>query len=206
LDWIVDKVIFPSEVDAIVKVAFCGSVNAFRNGMRALFTFDWIGIPLVYTQTVAIVVYGYFAFAVVGHQYISKPIDLYVPFLTILQFVFYVGWLNVARDLMHPFGEDDDDIELNCILDRHAAVAYSLATEVREESPDIVFDPQQRKEMGHKMSNSLSYSVAATKVMDHPPKMRAFFESDDASQVQIQKPPHVQPDRPFKRKTPPNFF
>lgn len=38
LDWIVDKVIFPSEVDAIVKVAFCGSVNSFRNGMRQLFT------------------------------------------------------------------------------------------------------------------------------------------------------------------------
>lgn len=38
LDWIVDKVIFPADIDPIVKVAFVGTVNTFRKSMRDLFT------------------------------------------------------------------------------------------------------------------------------------------------------------------------
>jgi len=180
--------------------------------MHCIFRHDWIGIPLVYTQTVAIVVYGYFLFALFGHPYTGKSIDLYVPWLTILQFIFYVGWFNVARDLMHPFGEDDDDVELNCILDRHAAVAISLATEVREESPDIVFDEQIRRELIEKMSNNLTYSVAGTKVPNHPPKLRAFVKvANDAQQKQIPKPAGTEAKQGFidkisKQHTPPNFF
>lgn len=188
---------------------------------------------MVYTQTVAIVVYGYFLFGLIGHQYVGSAIDLYVPWLAILQFIFYVGWLNVARDLMHPFGEgrpyqihmsthvstmecltDDDDIELNCILDRHAAVAYSLATEVREESPDIIYDEKIRRDMGQKMSNSLTYSVAATRNVDHPPKMRAHITLEDENeQIQVQKTPQHNGNGGIlaklhlvKNYTPPNYF
>jgi hypothetical protein len=209
LDWIVNKVIFPSEAQPVVKVAFCGSVNNFRNGMRQLFTYDWICIPLVYTQTVAIVVYGYFMFALIGHQYIGKTIDLYVPWLSILQFVFYVGWFNVAREMMYPMGEDEDDLELNCILDRHAAVAFSLATEVREESPDIIFDEKIRKELGQKMSNNLTYSVKATEIVNHPPKLRAHAKVpvDHQEQVKIQPLTNDKKKKvPWTTNTPPNFF
>ena len=48
--------------------------------------------------------------------------DMFFPFFVTLQFVFYVGWLKVAETLINPFGEDDDDFELNRLLDRHLQV------------------------------------------------------------------------------------
>ena len=35
--------------------------------------------------------------------------DYYVPIFTIMQFVFFFGWLKVAETLINPFGDDDDD-------------------------------------------------------------------------------------------------
>ena len=44
--------------------------------------------------------------------------DMYIPVFTILEFLFYFGWMKVAESLINPFGEDDDDFEMNYILDR----------------------------------------------------------------------------------------
>lgn len=58
-----------------------------------------------------------------------------------LQFSFYLGWLKVAEVLIGPFGEDDDDIELNWLIDRHIKVNYSCFMYSRE-SRRIIPPPQ----------------------------------------------------------------
>jgi bestrophin, other len=46
------------------------------------------------------------------------------------KFCFYVGWLKVAEVLINPFGEDDDDIELNWLIDRHIKVKFKLLSQL----------------------------------------------------------------------------
>ncbi len=37
--------------------------------------------------------------------------------MTILQFLFYIGWMKVAEVLLNPFGEDDDDVGNSALVD-----------------------------------------------------------------------------------------
>ena len=53
---------------------------------------------------------------------IPLDIDLYIPIYTVLQFFFYMGLLKVAEQLINPFGDDDEDFELNWLIDRHVKV------------------------------------------------------------------------------------
>lgn len=49
-------------------------------------------------------------------------IDLVLPFVTMMEFIIFVGWMKVAEGLLNPFGEDDDDFECNFLLDKNLAV------------------------------------------------------------------------------------
>ena len=129
-------------------------INEFRSGCSILLSYDWIPIPLVYTQesmnlfwpyfcvnsTISIVlstvvqvvtlaVYTYFLTTLLGRQFLDPSknydgheVDFYFPIFTSLQFFFYMGWLKVAEVLINPFGEDDDDFDMNWLIDRHLQV------------------------------------------------------------------------------------
>ena len=64
---------------------------------------------------------------------------MFFPFFVTLEFAFYVGWLKVAETLINPFGEDDDDFELNRLLDRHIQVGYMIC-DPPVQKPDLLKD------------------------------------------------------------------
>ena len=71
----------------------------------------------------------YFLVCLISRQYIIPPVnsgdktlDIYVPIMTIIQFIFLIGWMKVAEALLNPLGEDDDDFECNFLIDKNIAV------------------------------------------------------------------------------------
>lgn len=123
-------------------------LNAFRGKCGVLMSYNSISIPLVYTQVVSIATYTYFMIALISNQYVEpvstesvglKVMDL-IPILIILQFIFYMGWLKVAEALMNPFGEDDDDFEVNSIIDRNLQMSYLIVDEMHNDHPELLKD------------------------------------------------------------------
>ena len=95
---------------------------------------------MVYTQVVTLATYVFFIFTIIGRQKLNPDaverarmpsgripldIDLYIPIFTVLQFFFFMGLLKVAEQLINPFGDDDEDFELNWLIDRHMKVNNS---------------------------------------------------------------------------------
>ncbi|XP_076760036.1 bestrophin-2 [Xylocopa sonorina] len=119
-------------------------LNKFRGLCGSLMHYDTISVPLVYTQVVTLAVYTYFLTSVMGRQWVqnsnTSTIDLYFPVFTTLQFFFYMGWLKVAETLINPFGEDDDDFEVNWIIDRNLQVSYLIVDEMHHEHPELIRD------------------------------------------------------------------
>uniref|UniRef100_A0A3B3ZPV0 Bestrophin homolog n=1 Tax=Periophthalmus magnuspinnatus TaxID=409849 RepID=A0A3B3ZPV0_9GOBI len=122
--------------DDIALRLLMDELNNYRAKCSLLFHYDWISIPLVYTQVVTIAVYSFFAFCVVGRQFLNPAkgykdhrIDMYVPVFTLLQFFFYAGWLKVGELIINPFGEDDDDFETNQLIDRNIQQVSMLAVD-----------------------------------------------------------------------------
>lgn len=133
--------------DYVLLKHLLDEMHQFRGNCGLLFSYDWISIPLVYTQVVTLAIYTYFLAAVMGRQYLDPDkgypghdINLYVPVFTILQFFFYMGWLKVAEQLINPFGEDDDDFELNWCLDRNLQFSYTVVDEMQGKHPRLVRD------------------------------------------------------------------
>lgn len=140
------------------------ALNEFRVHCANLMAYNTISIPLVYTQVVTIATYTYLLVDLIAHQPIpdnaagqadlwSRAMDFF-PLLTILQFIFYMGWLKVAETLMNPFGEDDDDFEVNSMIDRNLQTSYLIVDEMHKDHPELLKDqfwnemPQSLPDLG----------------------------------------------------------
>ncbi|XP_014480261.1 PREDICTED: serine-rich adhesin for platelets isoform X2 [Dinoponera quadriceps] len=149
-------------------------LSDIRKRLGALIGYDTVCVPLVYTQVVTLSLYAYFFSALLGRQFVEhsggtgkyEEPDMYFPFFTTLQFCFYVGWLKVAEVLINPFGEDDDDIELNWLIDRHIKAGYMIVDEMHEEHPELLKD-QYWDEV---VPKDLPYTVASEQYRKEEPK------------------------------------
>ncbi|XP_018567850.1 uncharacterized protein LOC108908309 isoform X2 [Anoplophora glabripennis] len=152
-------------------------LSDIRRRLGALIGYDTVNVPLVYTQVVSLALYVYFIAALLGRQFIphatNKPLlnkweepDIYFPFFTSLQFCFYIGWLKVAEVLINPFGEDDDDIELNWLIDRHIKAGYMIVDEMHEEHPELLKDQY----WDDVVPKELPYTVASEHYRREEPK------------------------------------
>ena len=50
-----------------------------------------------------------------------------------MQYLFFVGWLKVGESLARPFGEDDENLQLNYIIDRNVRVAFSICNGIYDQ-------------------------------------------------------------------------
>ena len=113
----------------MTKARYVSDVNNELSKLRThcgtIICYDWVSLPLVYTQVVTLAVYSFFVVTLLGRQWLNpnrvdvKQVDYMFPFFTILQFLFYVGWLKVAKALLNPYGEDDEDFDCNWMVNRH---------------------------------------------------------------------------------------
>ncbi|EPB78132.1 bestrophin-1 domain protein [Ancylostoma ceylanicum] len=79
-------------------------IKHFRTSLAQLCNYDWVPIPIAYPQVVFLAVRMYFLICIISRQFIISAdahnksiIDLYVPFMTILQFTFFVGWMKERK-------------------------------------------------------------------------------------------------------------
>jgi hypothetical protein len=68
--------------------------------------------------------------------------DMYVPIFTLTRFILYFGWLHVAESLINPFGEDDEDFDINYLINRNVQISY-LMVEGTEYEDDLE-DPYEK--------------------------------------------------------------
>ena len=115
---------------------------------RKILNYGWVNFPLAYVQVATISVHLYFLASIFGRQFLvpseddgssgifpdlSIPFstkapfnqhtpDFYIPIFTLAEFFCYMGWIKVAESLLNPFGDDDEDFQINYLIDRNLQV------------------------------------------------------------------------------------
>ena len=167
-------------------------MNDVFSSMEILIGYDWVNVPLVYSQTVIIAVWAYLICNMVGMRYVDfvnfrisgsefheghdhelikrsingsnnltdpdssanyvypntpkhDPFDQIIHFSVdllnfFIKFIFFMGWLKVAEQLINPFGFDDDDFEINQIVDRNFEVCMRIVDSSDENCPSLEKD------------------------------------------------------------------
>ncbi|CAI4228479.1 unnamed protein product [Auanema sp. JU1783] len=153
------------------KAALEKEIRTFREQIEWVFNYDWVPMPLMYPQVVCLAVHLHFMVALIAKQYIveehqeTDKIDAYFPFMTFLQFVFYMGWMKVIEVCINPFGEDDDDFETNALIDRNITMGMMIVDRGYNRPPEMQKDPFWEDDNVHPL-----YSEETSKTRNYPPQ------------------------------------
>ena len=174
------------KIEPPVFANLISSFDYIEAANRKMLNYGWINFPLKYTQIVTISILLYFLVALFGRQYLIPPSgqldnttfnasditisigsspfkahtpDLYFPLFTIVEFLCYMGWIKVAESLLNPFGDDDEDFEVNYIIDRNLQTSYMILEEA-EENLEMLPDPFLETGMAIPQSAQLTEKVS----------------------------------------------
>ena len=143
------------EIEAAIFGQIQNKFEEIEKLNRKILNYGWVNFPLAYTQVAHFSVLFYFVAALLGRQYliphdddidsktfpslndtisfaksssVFKPHspDLYIPFFTLFELFAYLGWIKVAESLLNPFGDDDEDFQINYLIDRNISVSINL--------------------------------------------------------------------------------
>lgn len=191
------------------KVALQNQIKTWRTDLEWVSNYDWVPLPLIYPQVVCLAVHLYFLVSILSRQYVVSDheqineIDAYFPFMTVIQFAFYMGWMKVIEALLNPFGEDDDDFETNALIDRNITMGLMIVDQGYNKPPELRKDPFWEEEVHPLYSEETSKtrnlphrgSVSHVKL---PSRVREVVmvphERDDKDE------PLLQPDRPIPKR------
>lgn len=142
------------------------SFDSIENANRKLLNYGWVNFPLAYTQVATVSVFAYMfatlfatqsllprddsldrtSFPAINVTFsVTEPFkghtpNMGFPFFTVLEFLSYMGWIKVAETLLNPFGDDDEDFQINYLIDRNLQVSYMIVDNADREI-DMSTDP-----------------------------------------------------------------
>ena len=134
---------------------------------RTILNHGWVNFPIAYTQVATTAVYAYILASLFACQFLNPSDnhrdleifptldisfskddpynkhtpDMKIPYFTIIEFISYVGWIKVAETLLNPFGDDDDDFQINYLIDRNVQVSYMIVDGAESEMELVATDP-----------------------------------------------------------------
>ncbi|GMT25136.1 hypothetical protein PFISCL1PPCAC_16433, partial [Pristionchus fissidentatus] len=159
---------------------FMKDLQTVRASYRKLFSYDWVTVPLPYSQVAALATYAFFFFCLFGRQFVyreketDRQIDLFIPIFTIVQFLFFVGWLKIGQDLMRPFGTDDDDIELLYIFERNVSTSFAIVHQLQDNPPPLDGSDEDVFWKQAEAGETVTLNTTAIAIHKHAPKLHSY--------------------------------
>ena len=131
---------------------------------------------------VHLAIYVFFTISLISDQWIisTEECDVVIPIFTIFKFLFIFGWLRTAETLYDPFGEDDEDFNINELLERHIRAGEEYIT-----NSMTIVDILEEEEVMSNDNDTMKSNIQDLKIMlEHcmivkKPSFEADFVHDE---------------------------
>jgi len=155
------------DIPAPVYSHLQGAFDSIERNNRKLLNYGWMNFPLAYTQVATVITSAYFTAQLFSKQFFitskeqqntslfanatlhyssEKPFDqhtpdFYFPLFLFVEFFCIMGWIKVAENLLNPFGDDHEDINVNTIINRNLQVSYLIVDQAEKGKVKLETDP-----------------------------------------------------------------